>query len=49
MRISWSELQRIMSAILPGSVLEEDNDGQIIVYTGLSHTSNDLNDPCEEL
>jgi len=39
---TFDDLMRAVLAILPGAQLEEDNYGQIIIYTDLAETSDGM-------
>jgi hypothetical protein len=45
------ELEEALAELIPGAVIEEDDDGQLVVYTGLRHSENgelESIDPDEE-
>lgn len=40
--MTFDDLMRKVLAILPDAQLEEDNDGQIVIYTGMRERDNGI-------
>ncbi len=39
-KINANKLRKKLQKILPGSSFDKDNEGQVIIYTGLEETKN---------
>ena len=39
-KINGNKLRKKLQKLLPGSSFDEDNEGQVIIYTGLKETKN---------
>jgi hypothetical protein len=41
--MTYDELYKAVLVILPGATIEEDNDGQLMIYTGLKEVEGEEN------
>ena len=47
--MTFNELHKAVAAILPGATIEEDLEGQLIIYTNLNQKGLDMNETKEEV